>query len=221
MAGKRKVMEPETLPPWELIPDGKSVFAEDSLDMLARAADLVDSSLDSLRFELLPWLIYFPTNNVNLPHGKLWGILMELGVTMVNNRRNITSSVFILADQHNSPHGATREWMINAAMDDKQCPVALRYDSLSYALRHLCGGEGAKYHTRSSRHNVYFLAGKSWRCDVTDKPLDYYLKGNPVFIDAVPDLHSVPFGNTKANRYSSRKNQSSDKGTKKRKAIPE
>lgn len=136
----------------------------------------------------LPTLIsYTPKYDCEqLPLGKLYGVLMDFKYHGITKRPNADGVVFIIADQGCPPDINGQEWRLDKlwdwALDTKNCPTALRFRSLSYALKVMCGSEGSPFPCLNNRKDGYFSGTKSWKVEDWGLSLDQLIsKDIPFF----------------------------------------
>lgn len=132
----------------------------------------------------LPHLIYHPCIHPRLPHGKLFGLLMEFFANYAKTRREICGTVFVLSDQANPPEpDSSLELLRQYAYDPKKCPISWRYASLTQCLLDLCG---TKHSFFSETDYKYYLATKAWKSCETDKPLEHMLTWPSFVLPSIP-----------------------------------
>jgi hypothetical protein len=138
----------------------------------------------------LPSIIYFkPTKpSKSLPTGKLWGILMTFTVFGPTRRPRGDGVVFVPSDQKKtfSPTMLDYTGLYDWAMNEENCPISMRFHSLSHAIRVLCVQPGAPFPVACNRKDGHFQALKCWKELEWKKTMEDLIKLDVKFYDLVP-----------------------------------
>lgn len=124
------------------------------------------------------------------PTGTLWGILMDFRYNE-ESRPKGEGIVFICKDQTKAPPmDLNLRQLWNWAWDTNNCDETMRFHSLRYALKILCGTKGCPYPVETKRRDGHYPALQLWRVEEWDMTIDKLVKdGVPFFqfVDDIPD----------------------------------
>jgi len=99
----------------------------------------------------LPFMIYFDHKHPDLPDKKVYAVMMRLGPSSGAKKqpRYVNSSIFILAP--GIPPPAETEDLYEWALQERNCPVALRFRSISYSITYLTSLPQARFYVPKLR----------------------------------------------------------------------
>lgn len=147
----------------------------------------------------LPSLIYFKPSNPKeskLPTGKLWAILMTLNFYGTSKKPRVDGVVFVIGNQYqcmidllsNLTYGQLFDWAI------KNVPETLRFHSLAFALKTMCGTIYSPYPVKPPRSDGYFGGTKCWTVAEWNMSIEQLVNTGTEFFPSEDSLpkHMVP-----------------------------
>jgi hypothetical protein len=193
--------EDEDLAFFDMLHNGCEALSEEQKTSWA-AIDWKEAMQTPL-FVGLPCLIYFESKKPHsFPTGRLWAVLMELNVNKTK-RPSVEGTVFVCANQTRRPPKYLSYYGLHLwAMNETNCPSSLRFKSLSYCLRKLCGGDDPQWRCVPPRSDGYFQGTMCWTVDEWGLLIHDLIKRNVDWIPSEEVLkpEDVPVRSKKPNK---------------------
>jgi hypothetical protein len=137
------------------------------------------------RFIGLPAIIYFsPKKHNPFPTGVLWAILMTFKFNGEKKKPRYDGIVFVGGNQYEQPprhlsYCQLYKWAINRY----NVPESLRFYSMNYALKIMCGTPQSPFPCKGNRSDKFFLGPKSWYFDEWDMSIETIVNEGIPFIE--------------------------------------
>lgn len=145
----------------------------------------------------LPILMYFSHNHKLLPAGRVYAVFMHLGKPSNSDKQpRYKGSVFVIPPTIDPPSANMEpDALYHWALDVNNCPISLRFRSISFAITQLIGLQNSPYRKKFDSLHRYKHAKKTWKIAKTNKLLETILKNViecPIF-DPVKVEHNRPY----------------------------